>query len=92
MISSIFVLPTSSVTDLEANWLVQDFLGNGNTETWFVYVNNIAVAKLTLPDDSYNGDILNVTGTVTFAGIAPVAAATRLSWCCRTRFPSAADR
>jgi hypothetical protein len=73
VISSIFVLPTTSVTDLTANWNVQDFLGNGNTETWFVYVNGVAVAQTTLPDDAYNGDILNVSGTVNFAGIAPVA-------------------
>ena len=44
VISSIFVLPTSSVTDLTANWSFQDFLGGGNTETWAVFVNNIAVA------------------------------------------------
>jgi hypothetical protein len=61
------------VTDLEANWFVQDFLGGGNTETWFAYVNGVAVAQVTLPDDAYNGDILNITGTVNFAGIAPVA-------------------
>ncbi len=73
VISSIFVLPTSSVTDLTANWNFQDFLGNGNTETWFVYVNGIAVAQAILPDDAYNGDILNVSGTVNFAGIAPVS-------------------
>lgn len=71
--SSIFVLPTTSVTDLDANWLVQDFLGAGNTETWFVLVNGTTVAQVILPDDSFNGDILNVTGTVTFAGIAPVS-------------------
>jgi hypothetical protein len=73
VISSIFVLPTSSVTDLTANWNFQDFLGGGNTETWFVFVNGVAVAQATLPDDAYNGDILNVSGTVNFAGIAPVA-------------------
>ena len=73
VISSIFVLPTTSVTDLSANWSFQDFLGNGNTETWFVYVNSVAVAQTTLPDDAYNGDILNVSGTVNFAGISPFA-------------------
>jgi|HubBroStandDraft_4_1064222.scaffolds.fasta_scaffold03866_6 hypothetical protein len=72
VISSIFVLPTTSVTDLTANWLVQDFLGGGNTETWFVSVNGTNVAQIVVPDDAYNGDILNVTGSVTFAGIAPV--------------------
>jgi len=70
--SSIFVIPTTSVTDLEANWLVQDFLGGGNTETWFVSVNGINVAQVVLPDDAFNGDILNVTGIVNFAGIAPL--------------------
>ncbi|HEY4934225.1 MAG TPA: PEP-CTERM sorting domain-containing protein [Terriglobales bacterium] len=73
VISSIFVLPTTSVTGLSANWNFQDFLGNGNTETWFVYVNGVAVAQTTLPDDNYNGDILNVGGAVSFAGIAPVS-------------------
>ena len=73
VISSIFTLPTTSVTDLTANWNFQDYLGGGNTETWYVYVNGVAVAQAILPDDSYNGDILNVSGTVTFAGIAPAA-------------------
>ena len=73
VISSIFTLPTLSVTDLHANWSFQDFLGNGNTETWYVYVNGVAVAQTILPDDNYNGDIGTVSGTVSFAGIAPVA-------------------
>ena len=73
VISSIFHIPTVSVTDLTANWSFQDFLGNGNTETWFVLVNGVAVAQATLPDDNYNGDIGTVTGTVNFADIAPVA-------------------
>jgi hypothetical protein len=71
--SSIFVLATTSVTDLDANWFVQDFLGAGNTETWFVSVNGTVVAQVVVPDDAFNGDILNVTGSVTFAGIAPVS-------------------
>lgn len=79
VISSIFVLPTSLVTDLTANWSFQDFLGGGNTETWAVFVNNIAVAVATLPDDNYNGDILGVTGTVNFAGIAPVGGGYQVS-------------
>src|SRR5450631_4323614 len=41
VLSSIFVLNTTSVTDLTANWSYQDFLGNGNTETWFVTVNGV---------------------------------------------------
>jgi hypothetical protein len=73
VISSIFVLPTASVTDLTANWNFQDFLGGGNTETWVALVNGVPVAMATLPDDNFMGDILNVSGTVTFAGIGPVA-------------------
>src|SRR5664279_3644561 len=73
VISSIFVLPTTSVNDLTANWNFQDFLGGGNTETWLAFVNGVVVAKAILPDDAFAGDILNVGGTVTFAGIAPVA-------------------
>ena len=73
VISSIFTLPTNGVTDLTANWSFQDVLGNGNTETWFVYINSVLVAQTTLPDDNFQGDILTVTGTVNFAAIGPVA-------------------
>jgi PEP-CTERM motif len=71
--SAIFSLPTNAVTDLTANWSFQDELGGGNTETWFVLVNGVAVAQATLPDDNFNGDILTITGTVNFGAIAPVA-------------------
>ena len=79
VVSSIFVLPTSSVVGLSANWNFQDFLGGGNTETWFVLVNGTAVAQAILPDDAYNGDILNVSGTVMFAGIGPVSGGYQVS-------------
>jgi len=79
VMSSVFTLPTTSVTDLTADWQFQDFLGNGNTETWYVYVNGIAVAQAVLPDDGYNGDIGTVTGTVNFAGIAPVGGGYQVS-------------
>jgi hypothetical protein len=72
VISSVFVLATQSVTDLTANWQYQDFIGDGNSETWFVLLNGIPVAQTTLPDDNFNGDILTVAGTVNFAGIAPM--------------------
>ena len=72
--SSIFVIANStSVTGLTANWSFADFLGGGNTETWYVYVNGVLVAQTILPDDAYNGDIGTVTGSVTFAGISPVS-------------------
>jgi PEP-CTERM motif len=72
VMSSIFVLPTNGVTGITANWSYQDFLGGGNTETWFALVNGVAVAQATLPDDNFVGDILTVTGSVSFAAIAPV--------------------
>ncbi len=72
VISSVFTLPTNSVTDLTANWIFQDFLGGGNTETWYAYVNGVAVAQAILPDCGYCGSYLTVTGTVNFADIAPV--------------------
>jgi PEP-CTERM motif len=72
--SSIFVFANSTgVTGLSANWSFQDFLGGGNTETWYVYVNGVVVAQTILPDDNYNGDIGTVSGGVTFASIAPVS-------------------
>ncbi|HVP55077.1 MAG TPA: PEP-CTERM sorting domain-containing protein [Candidatus Eisenbacteria bacterium] len=74
VLSSIFVVPNSTgATGLTANWSFQDFLGGGNTETWFVLVNGVAVAQAILPDDAYNGDIGTVTGSVTFGSIGPVA-------------------
>ncbi len=52
---------------------MQNFLGgDGNNENWYVYLNGVAVAQTTLPDCSYCGDTQTVTGTVDFAGIAPV--------------------
>lgn len=79
VVSSIFVLPTASVTDLHANWSFQDFLGGGNSETWYIYVNGTLVAQTVLPDDGYNGDIGTVTGAVIFAPIAPVAGGYQIS-------------
>jgi hypothetical protein len=73
VISPVFALPTSSVEDLTANWSFQDYLGNSNTEAWYVYVNGVAVAQAVLPDDAYNGDILTVTGSVNFADIPSMA-------------------
>ncbi len=79
VVSSIFVLPTTSVTGLTVNWSFEDFLGGGNTETWFVLLNGIAVAQVVLPDDNYNGDIGGVAGSVSFAGIAPVSGGYQVS-------------
>ncbi len=70
--SAIFSVPTNSVTDLTANWIFQDYM-NGFTETWFVYVNGVAVAGAVIPDCGGCGTYGTVTGTVNFAGIAPVS-------------------
>jgi PEP-CTERM motif len=80
VMSSIFVFANSTgVTGLSANWSFQDFLGGGNTETWFVLINGVAVAATTLPDDNYNGDIGTVTGSITFTSISPVAGGYQIS-------------
>lgn len=72
VMSSVFTLPTTSVTDLTANWIFQDDL-NGSDELWYVYVNGVAVASADLPDCGDCGSYGTVSGTVTFSGIAPVA-------------------
>ena len=57
VLSSILTVPTTSVTDLTANWSFANYLGGGgNNETWFVYLNGVAVAQTTLPDCDYCGD------------------------------------
>lgn len=89
VVSSIFVLPTTSVVGLSANWTFQDFLGGGNTESWFVLVNGVSVASFTAPDDAYNGDLLTVSGSVSFAGIAPVSGGYQVSLVLQNTVPSA---
>ncbi len=69
--SAVFTLPTNSVTDLTADWIFQDYM-NGDNETWNVYVNGVAVAAAVIPDCGGCGSYGTVTGTVTFADIAPV--------------------
>lgn len=65
--SATFSLTNGPIVGLSANWSFQDFLGNGSTETWWVYINNTPVAVTVLPDDNYNGDIGTVGGSVSFA-------------------------
>ena len=72
VLSSIFVLPTNSVTDLTANWSYRDYLG-GDTETWSININGVTVGSANLPDDNHGGNILNFSGTFDFAGVAPVS-------------------
>jgi|ERR1017187_7791277 hypothetical protein len=73
VLSSIFVLPTGFVDDLTANWNYVDYLGSGNTETWNIYVNGVNVGFGILPDDNNGGDILNLSGTFTFAPVFAAA-------------------
>jgi hypothetical protein len=72
VMSSVFTLPTTAVTDLTADWTFQDYM-NGDSETWYVYVNGTAVASADLPDCGGCGTYETVTGTVDFGAIAPVA-------------------
>ena len=89
VLSSIFTdTGLSSATDLSANWSFQDFLGGGNTETWFIYVNGIAVAQAVLPDDNFLGQIGSVAGTVTFANIAPVSGGYQVELILQNTVPS----
>jgi hypothetical protein len=73
VLSSIFVLPTDSVTDLTANWTYWRNLGGGNNETWNVYLNNVNVGSVSLADCNYCQSDQTVTGTFDFSDIAPVS-------------------
>lgn len=74
VLSSVFTSTgLTSVTDGTADWSFWDYLGGGNNEMWDVYVNGVAVADLFITDCDYCGTTGIVTGTVNFAGIAPVA-------------------
>lgn len=70
--SSLFILGGPTVVGLSANWTYQDVIGGGNSETWFVYVNGVAVAEAVLPDCSFCGTDFTVAGSVSFADILPV--------------------
>ena len=90
VISSIFTTTgLSSVTDLTADWTFQDFLGGGNTESWYVFVNGVAVAQVELPDDNFGGQFGTVSGTVNFAGIAPVVGGYQVELVLQNTIPSA---
>ncbi len=69
--SSIFSVPTTSVTGVTADWTFTDNL-NGADELWYVYINGVQVATAALPDCSGCGFSGTVTGTEVFAGIAPL--------------------
>ncbi len=71
--SSIFVIPTSSVTGLIEDWTYQDYLGSGGSETWNIYVNAVLVGSEVLSDCGYCGSYLTLTDTFNFADIAPVS-------------------
>jgi hypothetical protein len=65
--SSVFTLPTSSVTGLTENWAFLNSLLGGGTETWNVYLNAIQVGSEVLTASSSS-----LTNTLNFAGVAPV--------------------
>ena len=89
VLSSIFTLPTTSVTDLTANWSFVDNLGGGgNDESWIVYVNGVAVASAILVDCNYCGSTQTVTGTVNFADIAPIGGGYQVELVLQNTIPS----
>jgi hypothetical protein len=65
--SASFSLWNGPIVGLSANWSYENFLGDGNAEVWYVYINNTPVAYFIAPDDNFNGDIFNVSGSVSFA-------------------------
>ncbi|MGC2112294.1 MAG: PEP-CTERM sorting domain-containing protein [Candidatus Korobacteraceae bacterium] len=72
--SAVFTIPGSlGVIGISTNFSYQDFLGNGNTETWLIYLNGVQVGSGVLPDDGYNGDIFKLITSNNFSAIAPVA-------------------
>jgi hypothetical protein len=73
VLSPVFNLGSAAIVGLSATFQYQDFLGNGNTETWFLYLNGVQVGSAILPDDGYNGDILTLKLSSMFAPITPVA-------------------
>jgi hypothetical protein len=65
--SASFSLANGPIIGLSANWTYENFIGNGNSELWYVFINNTPVAWFIAPDDNYNGDIFTVSGSVSFA-------------------------
>jgi hypothetical protein len=74
VLSSVFVSTgLATVTDLTADWTYVNYLGGGNNETWYVYVNGVAVAQADILDCGYCGTDSTISGTVNFSDIAPVS-------------------
>lgn len=70
--SPIFTLPTNSVTSITADWIYQDNLGGGGSETWGVVLNRELVELFTLDDCGYCGQYFTVTGTFDVGGLPPM--------------------
>jgi hypothetical protein len=65
--SAAFTVPGGPIVGLSADWSYENFIGDGNAELWYVFINTTPVAFFIAPDDSYNGDIFSVSGSVSFA-------------------------
>src|ERR1035437_2072303 len=70
--TAVLALPTNSVTGMTFDWTYQNWLGGGNTENWYLFINGKPEAYFILPDDNHEGQIQTLTGTDYFTGIAPV--------------------
>jgi hypothetical protein len=87
VLSSVFSLPTTSVTGITVDWSFTDYL-SGSDERWSVYVNGVQVASAVLPDCSGCGDTGTVSGTQDFAGIAPLNGGYQVELILRNTVPS----
>jgi hypothetical protein len=86
-ISETFALGFTAVNGLTANWSFEDSL-NGYTETYFVDINSIPVASLTLPDVSGSSMDGSAMGTVSFSDISPISGAYTLSFVLQNTIPA----
>jgi hypothetical protein len=86
--SGVFSVPGSSVTGLTENWIVKNFLGGGNTQTWNILINGVVVGSETLPDCDFCNTIVTLTNTLSFAGIVPAAGGYQLSLVLQSTTPS----
>lgn len=51
------------------DFYLKDYLGNGSTETVYIFLNGNAVAQFVVPDDNFQGQIFHLSGVVPFADI-----------------------
>jgi hypothetical protein len=86
--SSVFSIPTSSVTGLTENWIYNSFLGGGGSETWNIYVNAVLAGSEVLNDCGSCGSYFTLTNPLNFAGIAPAGGGYQIELILQNTVPS----